>query len=195
LPFYLAHILPIMPFEGSYMNIAIPVFGSRVSPRFDGADTFLLVRVDNGVISERTSRPMQGAQGVRRTQLLTGDDVDVLLCCGIRQCDYYSLADAGIDVYPGLMGETEEVLEAFLGGEISKDGFCGGLVPMMARRRVRGGRCANTPGPGRGIGGAGSRGERGRGRGPANDDIGRGPGRRRRKAGGARKPNRNIGNT
>ena len=117
------------------MNIAIPIFGNRVSPRFDSAAAFLLIRVNNGIVRERTERPMQGARGCRRTELLTGDDVDVLLCGGIRQCDYYSVADAGIDVYPGLMGETNEVLEAFLRGEISKEGFCGGSLPVMARRK------------------------------------------------------------
>lgn len=152
------------------MNIAIPVFGNRVSPRFDSAATFLLVRVDDGVVRERTERPMRDAQGWRRTGLLTGDNVDVLLCGGIRQCDYFSIAEAGIDVYPGLIGETDEILEAFLKGEISKEGFCGGLLPVMARRRRHGdGRCGNGQGPGRkragGDNSLGLNGNRGRNRG------------------------------
>jgi predicted Fe-Mo cluster-binding NifX family protein len=143
------------PAEERSMNIAIPVFGKRVSPRFDSAATFLLVRVNDGAVLESTERSMQDAYGWRRTELLTGDKVNVLLCGGIRQCDYYSVANAGIDVYPGLMGETQEVLEAFLRGEISKEGFCGGLLPIMARRRRREGGCrGNGQGSGRKRAGA-----------------------------------------
>jgi predicted Fe-Mo cluster-binding NifX family protein len=131
------------------MNIAIPVFGSRVSPRFDGAASFLLIRVEDGIVRERAERPMYDTQGWRRIEILAGNKVDVLLCCGIRQCDYYSIANAGIDVYPGLMGETEEVLEAFLKGEISRNGAHGDLPPVTTRWRKRGGRRGNRTAPGR----------------------------------------------
>ena len=47
------------------MNIAIPVFGNRVSPRFDSAAAFLLVRVNDGVVIERAERRMGNAQEVR----------------------------------------------------------------------------------------------------------------------------------
>lgn len=142
------------------MNIAIPVFANRVSPRFDSADKCLLVRVSNGVVHERTEQPMRGVMGWRRAELLTKHSVDVLLCGGIRQCDYFAVADAGIDVYPGLMGEVNDILDAFFSGKISKDGFCGAFVPVQQRRRRRrAGRCSDDQRPGgRGPSGADARG-------------------------------------
>ena len=120
------------------MNIAIPVFGNRVSPRFDRAAAFLLVRVSDGIIRQRTERPMLGAVGLRLTELLTDDNVDVLLCGGIRRCDYFSIAETGIEVYPGLMGETNDILHAFLRGEMSRDSSWGTSFPAMTKKRGRG---------------------------------------------------------
>jgi len=116
------------------MNIAIPIFRERISPRFDTAARFLLVEVENGVVNRRAEQAVEEDARCRRTEFLLRNRVDVLLCGGIRQCDYFSVVSAGIDVYPGLIGETNDVLDAFLSGEISKDGFCGAFIPVPPRR-------------------------------------------------------------
>ena len=124
------------------MNIAIPMFGTRVSPRFDSAPSVLLVRVTNGAVHARVSESLENVQGWQRAGLLAGHKVEVLLCGGIRQSDYFTIVNAGIDVYPGLMGEADEVLEAFLKGALSKASFCGAFAPpARGRRRLRAGRC------------------------------------------------------
>lgn len=135
------------------MNIAIPMFGTRVSPRFDGAPSVLLVRVANGAVHGRATESMENVGGWQRARLLAGHNVDVLLCGGIRQSDYFSLVNAGIEVYTGLMGEADEVLGAYLKGHLSKASFCGAFTPVVPlRRRLRAGRC----GRGRGYGGLGT---------------------------------------
>lgn len=134
------------------MDIAIPVFGTRVSPRFDGAPSILLIRVTNGAVHGRATESMEDVGGWQRTRLLAGHNVDVLLCGGIRQSDYFSIVNAGIEVYPGLMGEVDEVLDAYLKGRLSKASFCGAFTPAVPlRRRLRAGRCRR----GRGYGGLG----------------------------------------
>ena len=120
------------------MNIAIPKFGTRVSPRFDTAPSVLLVRANSGSVEERTELSLTQLGSWRRAGLLSGHEIDVLLCGGIRQCDYFSIVSQGIEVYPGLIGEVEDVLEVFLQGGLSKDGFCGGLIPVSPRRQRRG---------------------------------------------------------
>jgi predicted Fe-Mo cluster-binding NifX family protein len=140
------------------MNIAIPMFGTRVSPRFDGAPSVLLVRVTNGAIHGRVTESMEHVGGWQRARLLAGHNVDVLLCGGIRQSDYFSIVNAGIEVYPGLMGEADEVLDAYLKGNLSKASFCGAFTPAAPlRRRFRAGRCQR----GRGYGGSGTEGPNG----------------------------------
>jgi predicted Fe-Mo cluster-binding NifX family protein len=126
------------PREGSTMNIAIATFHNRVSPRFDFAPAYLLVRVIDGVVQERSERSMQGVPDSRRAELLAGDNVAVLLCGGIRRSDFSSITQVGIEVYPGLMGETDDILRAFLRGELPRDKSWFGPLRRGTKRRRRG---------------------------------------------------------
>jgi predicted Fe-Mo cluster-binding NifX family protein len=54
----------------------------------------------------------------RRLGLLKKKQVDLLLCGGIRRRDCFSLINAGIDIRAGLMGEVDDILQAFLRGEV-----------------------------------------------------------------------------
>jgi predicted Fe-Mo cluster-binding NifX family protein len=123
------------------MRIAIPMFGARVSPRFDSAPSLLLVSASDGAVQDETVESMEDVRGSGRIELLSGHGVDVLLCGGIRRCDYFSIVAAGIEVYPGLMGEAQDVLDAFLCGGLPKGDVIGSLIPVGPRRqRERAGR-------------------------------------------------------
>jgi predicted Fe-Mo cluster-binding NifX family protein len=137
------------------MNIAIPTFRSRVSPRFDLAASLLIVQVQGNRILGRGEERLDNIYGWRRVRFLTSRNVNVVLCGGIRRCDYFAIVDSGIDVYAGLMGEIDDVLEGFLRGDIVTNGN-GHALPGRGwqQARWRGGR----RGPGRG-----------RGRGPRNE--------------------------
>jgi len=131
------------------MNIAIPTFRSRVSPRFDLAAGLLIVRVQGNRVLGRGEERLDNIYGWRRIRFLTSRNVNVVLCGGIRRCDYFAIMDSGIDVYAGLMGEIEDVLEAFLRGDIVTNGNGHALKGRGWRQaRWRGGR----GGPGRGRG-------------------------------------------
>jgi predicted Fe-Mo cluster-binding NifX family protein len=123
------------------MRIAIPMFGARVSPRFDIAPSLLLVSASDGVVQDRTVESLDSVHGPHRIGLLLGREVDVLLCGGIRRCDYFSILNAGIEIYPGLIGEAQDVLDAFLCGGLPKGGVIGSLITVGPRRqRQRAGR-------------------------------------------------------
>jgi predicted Fe-Mo cluster-binding NifX family protein len=117
------------------MRIAIPTFGTRVSPRFDSAPSLLLISTDGGAIQNRTVESMQDVYGHQRISLLSEAGADVLLCGGIRRCDYFSILNAGIDVYAGLMGRVEDILDAFLNGALPKGGVSGSPIAVGPRRR------------------------------------------------------------
>ena len=121
------------------MIVGIPVFGNRVSPRFDGAPALLLVDVSNGDVTPNKERSMIDARGWQSAEFLKSRRVEVLLCGGIRRCDYFSILDSGIEVYPGLMGEVDEILDTFLRGELTRGDLCGHAEsPRSQRRRCRG---------------------------------------------------------
>jgi predicted Fe-Mo cluster-binding NifX family protein len=109
------------------MLIAIPTFGSRISPRFDCAATLMIAEILESSITDRREEPIGHMQCHDRIAFLKSRNIDVVLCGGIRRCDFYYLTDAGIDVCPGLFGEAEHILEAFSNGEISLKGIGGGM--------------------------------------------------------------------
>ncbi len=117
------------------MRIAIPMFGTRVSPRFDNAPSLMIVSASDGAILDRSIESMDDIYGQHRIGLLSGGGAEVLLCGGIRRCDYFAILDAGIEIYPGLMGEAEDVLDAFLQGRLPKGEVSGPPISVGPRRR------------------------------------------------------------
>ena len=105
------------------MIIAIPIFESRISPRFDCAANLLILTAHDDEISSREEISLRRLPWCQRIELLIQKKVDNILCGGIRRCDFFLLSNAGINVYAGLAGEIDGVLNAFLAGQISGGGF------------------------------------------------------------------------
>ncbi len=105
------------------MRIAIPVFGSRVSPRFDCAMEVLIVDVDKGNVTHRSHESLRMVPSWSRPAYLANRGVDVVLAGGLRHCDYFAMVHAGLKVYGGIVGEVEETLKRYLSGRLSQEDF------------------------------------------------------------------------
>lgn len=100
------------------MKIAIPMFNSRVSPRFDFAPKVLIAKVENGKVVEREHYSLNSLNTIRRGTLLREQGVTVLICGGISNFSVRLLSDNGIKVIPMVAGELEDVLEQFVDGHL-----------------------------------------------------------------------------
>lgn len=109
-------------FESAYraipVKIAIPTFGSRVSPRFDCAQSVLIVTVDNGQLGERKESVASSWAPYERINKLVEFEVDALVCGGIDCWSAKSLESAGITIYAGVTGEIEDALAALVQGDL-----------------------------------------------------------------------------
>ncbi len=114
------------------MKVAIPIFRTRVSPRFDYATRLLVFEIQKDVIVSREEISLEHLPWRYRIVFLVSQNVDVVLCGGIRRCDYFLLINAGIEVCAELVGETDDVLNDHLKGKISHGGF--GAEARAARR-------------------------------------------------------------
>jgi predicted Fe-Mo cluster-binding NifX family protein len=130
------------------MRIAIPLFGSRVSPRFGYEPEVLIVDVEEGQESSRQKFATAGLGIPQRISLLSSLAVNTLICGGIDIFCLRSLSGRGFQIIPGVIGEADEVLEYFLAGQL-REGQC-----VRRGRRFRGGRkrslsvsSASTPPP------------------------------------------------
>jgi predicted Fe-Mo cluster-binding NifX family protein len=103
------------------MRIAVPTFGSRVSPRFDCAEAVLVVSVDDGRPSVRDEFSLSGLAPHERINRLLELGVDTVVCGGIDCWSVQSLQSAGVTVYGWVAGEIDAALDALLEGNLGAD--------------------------------------------------------------------------
>ncbi|MFC1683480.1 NifB/NifX family molybdenum-iron cluster-binding protein [Candidatus Zixiibacteriota bacterium] len=108
------------------MTIALPLFGSRISPRFDCAAQVMLARVEDGRVVARESVATEAQHCLTRINWLCQRGVQVVICGGISGFSLRMLKDRGLRVLPGLTGDAEEVLQLFLDGRLRSNQFKSG---------------------------------------------------------------------
>lgn len=100
------------------MTVAIPVFESRVSPRFDHAPDMLLITVDGENITRRERFSMGGQNPLARVNWVYQRGVDVVVCGGINRFTLRCLIRRGVRVFPWVTGDIEEVIQLLLRGQL-----------------------------------------------------------------------------
>jgi predicted Fe-Mo cluster-binding NifX family protein len=114
------------------MRLAIPTFGSRVSPRFDCSHRMLLVDIEGGRIVGRREIDVSYWHPLSQIDRLHDLKADTVICGGICNRDYYGLSNGGIKVITLVFGEVEEVVKAFLNGDL-----VGSSLRFRGRRQRR----------------------------------------------------------
>ena len=135
------------------MKIAIPLFDTRISPRFDHAQGFLLVEEENGEIIERKELPAVGLTPLTRVKKLSELGIDTLICGGIDRASAQQLSFNGVRIYSWVTGEGEDALRCFLSGGAGARRY--GRLRWSSVRQVeihgrRGAQCERSERPGQG---------------------------------------------
>lgn len=118
------------------MRIAIPCWQGRVSPVFDVAEEMLLLDVGKTSEPQRENRSLLKSDPLGRARELANLHPDILICGAISLALENALLGSGIQVVGFVCGNVEEIVAAFLTGDISDSRF---LMPgsCSKRRRVR----------------------------------------------------------
>lgn len=131
------------------MRIALSVWNGRIAPLFDVACNIQVIDTEDDNRFEVTL-PLQSGM-IRRVEILASQPVDVLICGAVSRAVHRMLSSSGIDVRSFVSGEIEEILKAFLAGELDDLAFrmpgCGG---MQGGRGCGRGAGVNRRGRGRG---------------------------------------------
>ncbi|HIJ66596.1 MAG TPA: NifB/NifX family molybdenum-iron cluster-binding protein [Candidatus Hydrogenedentes bacterium] len=117
------------------MRVAIPTWSGRISPVFDVAERLLLVEVEDGVEVGRREERMGEAGLARRAMRMADLGVEVLICGALSNRLEAMLTMAGVQVIPHTCGCVEEVLGAYLRGQLTERAF---LMPGCCGRGRRG---------------------------------------------------------
>ena len=115
-----------------FMRIAIPVFGNRISPRFDFAPMFALFDLDGKNIAEKSMISCNGWHDTERVSKLKDLAVDLMICGGLPNHLLDVFENSGIRVIPWVAGDAAEALSLFL-----RDRLVQGMAICPGKGRTR----------------------------------------------------------
>lgn len=121
------------------MRVVVPVAEGRISPVFDVATRLTVVDVQQGREVRRSERVLDQPGLTFRARHIADLGADVLICGAISRPLEEMLVSEGVTVLSQTCGPVEEVLQAFLAGELKEETF---VMPGGSghRRRFHGGR-------------------------------------------------------
>lgn len=105
------------------VRLAIPTWNNWVSPVFDTANTLLVVDVENNREVGRSHAAIQTPILSQRIQLIADLNINVLICNAISRSLMRMVATSGPEVIAWRSGPVEEILQAYLDGQLSKPRF------------------------------------------------------------------------
>lgn len=96
------------------MKIAIPVFRTKVSPRFDETQGFVLLETEHTGIVTREKLTTKGWPVMAKMKRLVDLGVDTLICGGIDRASWQYLSGNGINICSWVTGEVDDAVVCFL---------------------------------------------------------------------------------
>ncbi|MFW6108505.1 MAG: NifB/NifX family molybdenum-iron cluster-binding protein [bacterium] len=120
------------------MKVAVPVFGTRVSPRFDCGTGLLVADVADGTVTRSEHLPDATSNPLLRIARLRELGVEAVVCGAVTGFVRRHLVANGIEVYPWVFCEAGEALEALARGELSAGAPAGMRRGRGSGRRRRG---------------------------------------------------------
>jgi len=114
------------------MKIAIPAFQTKISPRFDSTQGFILLQIEKSNVMKREELPTKDWPSSAKIKQLVDLGVDTLICGGIDLESMQQLNFNGIKIYSWITGEIEDAVTRFL-----NQGLESGII-LGARGRRKG---------------------------------------------------------
>ena len=105
------------------MKVAIPIFGNRISPRFDFSPEMWIIEVERGEVVSQEKLPTANLNLPQRLEQITSNGIDKVICGGIDGFSLNQLGSKGIDVLEDVIGEAETAFDLFMRGRL-RPGFC-----------------------------------------------------------------------
>ena len=105
------------------MKIAIPIYNNNVSNVFDFATRLLLVEIENGKETNRSEVTLVSQLLPQRVGQVKKLEVDVLVCGAISRILANMITASGIQLLPYVTGRVDDVLQAYLNGQLVQPEF------------------------------------------------------------------------
>jgi len=110
-------------FEAKPMKIAIPIYNNSVSNVFDFAHSLLLVDIEDGKEANRSEVELKDKSLPGRASKLKDLGADVLICGAISRPLAQMVTASGIQLLPYVTGRIDNILQAYLTGQLVQPQF------------------------------------------------------------------------
>ncbi len=104
------------------MKIAVTYDNGQVFQHFGHTEEFKVYEVEDGKVVSSEIIGSNGTGHGALANLLSAEDIDVLICGGIGGGAQQALTDNGIELCAGAEGDTDAAVEAYLKGELINSG-------------------------------------------------------------------------
>lgn len=101
------------------MKIAIPLFGTRISPYFDYARSALLVMAEGSRFIHSNEVLLSDCDTIQRVLYFKNAGVTTIICGGVSEVAARMLNEHKITVIPWISGEAQDALKLFLKGRLT----------------------------------------------------------------------------
>lgn len=105
------------------MKIAMPIWNERISPVMDTANQLLIIKIENGTELSQSIKTLPQRNMVHRVQFIISIGIDILICGAISRLLENILIHHGLKVIPWIKGDIEEIITAYLNGNLQKIDF------------------------------------------------------------------------
>ena len=105
------------------MKIAIAIWNDCVSSTFDFSDRILLVEIENEKEVSRSQILLESKSSSQRVNQLKNLEADVLICGAISKTLAEMTKASGIQILAYVTGSIDDVLQAYLTGQLVKPAF------------------------------------------------------------------------
>lgn len=101
------------------MKIAVTYDNGQIFPHFGHTAQFKLYEVADGQVTASVVVSTNGSGHGALAGFLTAQGVDTLICGGIGAGAQAALREAGVTLYGGVSGATDEAVQALLAGALA----------------------------------------------------------------------------
>lgn len=100
------------------MKIAVTYQNGLVFQHFGHSEAFKIYEIENGKVKNAEVAPTNGSGHGALAGFLKQHDVNALICGGIGGGARTALAEAGIELYPGVSGSADAAVNSLLNGTL-----------------------------------------------------------------------------
>ncbi len=107
--------------QSEQMRIAVPYDENKVFQSFGRTKRFQIYDIEAGSVVVKTLVNTDGSGHGALADILKKIDVNVLICGKLGDCARRALAEAGIALYDGAIGNADDAVAAYLAGKLVRN--------------------------------------------------------------------------